>query len=97
MDRSKLTGDTPAWTVQVWSSFIIAVTSTLMCIYHLPVDGWMRGFTAVSLLFTVSTSFTLAKTLRDSHESERMLARLTDAKAEKIIREYEFTENSVAA
>jgi hypothetical protein len=84
--------DTNAWIAQVWISFAIAFTATCLGIYYLPVDGWIRGFMGMSMLFTVASTFTLAKTIRDNHEAQRLRNRLTEAKAEKIIRDFELKE-----
>ena len=84
--------DTTAWIAQVWISFILAAAATTLGVYYLPVDGWIRGFMGMSILFTVASTFTLAKTIRDNHEAQRLRNRLTEAKAEKIIREFEYSE-----
>ena len=81
--------DTVAWRFQVWTSFVIASAITVTGIGYLPVDHWMRAFLLMGLLFTVGSAFSLAKTLRDDHEAKKLLNRITDAKAERIIREYE--------
>jgi hypothetical protein len=80
---------TPAWLAQCWLSFLLATGTTLFGIYHLPADLWVRGFLAMGLLFTMGSSFTLAKTLRDDHEAKRLVNRLTEAKTERILREFE--------
>jgi hypothetical protein len=46
----------------------------------------------MGLLFSVGSALTLAKTLRDNHEARRLINRLTEAKAEKIIREFEVSD-----
>ena len=84
--------DTTAWIAQVWISFILAAAATTLGVYYLPVDEWIRGFMGMSILFTVASTFTLAKTIRDNHEAQRLRNRLTEAKAEKIIREFEYSE-----
>jgi hypothetical protein len=81
--------DTSAWVFQAWASFLIAVGSTTVGIVFLPVDGWVRGFLAMGLLFTVNACFTLAKTVRDNHEAGKFINRLTGAKAEKLLQEFE--------
>ena len=58
-------------------------------IVWLPVDDWTRGFLAMGLLFTVSACFTLAKTVRDSHEASKLINRLSGAKAERLLQEFE--------
>lgn len=84
--------DTNAWIAQVWISFLAALMATTLGVYHLPVDGWIRGFMGMSILFTIASTFTLAKTIRDNHEAQRLRNRLTEAKAEKIIRDFELKE-----
>ncbi len=53
---------------------------------------WLRAFLGMGLVFSVGSSFSLAKTLRDNHEARRLLNRLSDAKAEKILREFEIND-----
>jgi hypothetical protein len=84
--------DTPAWIFQVWASFLLAVGATSIGIVYLPVDPWLRAFLGMGLVFSVGSSLSLAKTLRDNHEAKRLLNRLSEAKTEKIIRDYELNE-----
>jgi hypothetical protein len=84
--------DTAAWIFQVWASFVLATGTTAIGILYMPVDPWLRAFLGMGMLFSVGSAFTLAKTLRDNHESRRLLNRLSEAKAEKIIREFEINE-----
>jgi hypothetical protein len=86
--------DTPAWIFQVWASFSIAVGATTIGIAYLPLDAWLRAFLGMGLVFSVGSAFSLAKTLRDNHEAKRLLNRLSEAKTEKIIREYEINEGA---
>ena len=32
------------------------------------VDPWVKGYAGIALAFAISSSFTLAKTVRDNHE-----------------------------
>jgi hypothetical protein len=84
--------DTAAWIFQVWASFLLATSATAIGIVYLPLDPWLRAFLGMGMVFSVGSSFTLAKTLRDNHEARRLLNRLSEAKAEKIIREFEINE-----
>jgi len=63
--------DTTAWRFQVWASFVIAVAATAIGIIYLPVPAWVRGYVGIGMLFTVGSSFTLAKTVRDEQEAKR--------------------------
>jgi hypothetical protein len=89
--------DTPAWIFQVWASFAISVGTTAVGIVYLPLDPWIRAFFGMGLLFSVGSALTLAKTLRDNHEAKRLINRLSEAKAEKIIREFEVSDSTVRA
>jgi hypothetical protein len=78
-------GDTAAWVFQAWASFIIATGVTGYGIACLPVDAWVRGFMAMGLLFTVGSTFSLAKTMRDLAEARRVSAVVQSAKVEEIL------------
>ncbi len=84
-----LTKDTPAWIFQVWISFAISFVAVTLGIIYMPVDGWIRSFLAVGVFFLVASCFTLAKTLRDNHEAEKLINRISDAKTEKMLHEFE--------
>ncbi len=88
-NESTLAGDTPAWRFQVWASFAIATGATTLGILYLPIDAWLRAFLGVGYFFSLASAFTLAKTLRDEHEARRLLTRIQAAKTERILREYE--------
>jgi hypothetical protein len=81
--------DTPAWLFQVWASFALSAGVTAIGIGYLPVDMWIRGFLGMGLLFSVGSALSLAKTLRDNHEAKRLINRLSEAKTEKILRDFE--------
>ena len=83
------TNNTSAWVFQVWASFLVSFGATLVGIYFLPSDLWTKGFVAMGLMFTVGSTFTLAKTVRDNHEAGRLVNRVREAKAEQIIKDYE--------
>jgi len=79
----------PAWVVQSWLSFGVSVLATALGIYALPDDGWVKGFLAMGLLFTVGSSLSLAKTVRDLHDAHRLTARSDEARVTKLIAEHD--------
>ena len=81
--------DTNAWIFQVWAAFVLSLGTTLVGVYFLPTGLWVKTCMLLGVLFTVSSSFTLAKTVRDNHESQKFINQVKEAKAEKIIREFE--------
>ena len=79
----------PAWVVQSWLSFAISIIATALGIYALPDSGWVKGFLAMGLLFTVGSSLSLAKTVRDLHDAHRLTARIDEARVSKLIAEHD--------
>ena len=77
----------PAWVAQAWISFALAVGGLAMGIYCLPVDAWIKGFMSMGLVFSVGSSLSLAKTLRDLHEAGTLHARIDDARVTKLLAE----------
>ena len=82
-------GHSAAWVAQSWISFVVSVAATSLGIYCLPADGWVKGFLAMGLLFTVGASLSLAKTVRDMHEATRLTARIDEARVTKLIAEHD--------
>ena len=80
--------DTAAWILQVWASFILATSGTAIGIIYLPVDNWIKSFIGMGLTFSVGSTFTLAKTVRDNQESQKITARLDEAKVEKLLSDH---------
>ena len=78
--------DTAAWRFQVVAAFAIAIVLTTGGVVYLPVDSWVKGYLLMGLYFTVS-AFGLAKTLRDHHESSQLVAKISEAKTEKMLRD----------
>ena len=62
--------DTSAWVMTVWIAFAAAVTLTAWGLYRMKIEDWQKYYMLVTWLFLVSTSFTLAKMLRDEQEAD---------------------------
>ena len=80
--------NTTAWRLQVWISFLVSLAATGGATLFLEVDIWQRGFMLMGLLFTVSSTLALAKTVRDDHEANKILNRAEAARTEKLINEF---------
>jgi len=79
----------PAWVAQSWISFFASSTAMAIGIWCLPVDAWAKGFMAMGLLFTIGSSLSIAKTVRDMHEATRLAARIDDARVSRLIAEHD--------
>jgi hypothetical protein len=75
--------------VQSALSFAIALLAILVGVANLPVDAWTRGFLAVGLLYVVTSTFTLAKVVRDAHETQTVLSRVDEARLERLLQEHD--------
>ena len=80
---------TTAFMVQSALSFGIALFAVLVGVASLPVDPWTRGFLAVGLLYVVTSTFTLAKVVRDAAESHTVMSRVDEARLERLLQEHD--------
>ncbi|MFF2552938.1 YiaA/YiaB family inner membrane protein [Nocardia sp. NPDC058058] len=86
---SAQTKSTMAFLAQAVIAFGISFTAMGIGIANLPLDFWQRGFLLMSMLFLVSSSFTLAKVVRDQHESTKVHQRIDEARMEKLMAEHD--------
>ena len=68
MRQTGLGKDTPAWIMQVWAAFILSTLGTGVGIFYLEGNSWQKAFVGMGYVFSVSSTFTLAKTIRDNQE-----------------------------
>ena len=64
--------DTGAWVMTVWTGFIAAFALTAWGLWRMAIEDWQKAYMVVSWLFLVSSTFTVAKTVRDKHEADLM-------------------------
>ena len=89
MDNTILSQNTQAWRFQVWVAFALSFGLTLVGLYFAEIDVWTKGYLAMGVVFTVGSCFSLAKTLRDDHEYEKLVNRVSAAKTEQILSDFE--------
>jgi hypothetical protein len=80
---------TTAFYVQAAISFAVSVTAVSIGIAYLPANGWIRAFLAVSLLYVVTSSFTLAKCVRDNQETSQVVHRVDQARLDRFLAEHD--------
>lgn len=81
--------DSLAWRIQVWLAFLFSSVMLTGGIAFLPVDWWIKGYLAMGALFTVGSTISLVKTIRDAHEAKRYENRLEKAKSHKLLKDFE--------
>ena len=77
-EAAKLDGreaDTPLFMMVVWGGFGGAMLLTAWGLYRMQLDIAYKGYLGVCWLFLISSTFTLAKMLRDRHEADLAEAR----------------------
>ena len=80
---------TAAFFMQAVISFGTSLTAVGVGIAYLPVNGWIRGFLMVGMLYTVTSAFTLAKCIRDQHEASSVVHRVDEARLERFLSEHD--------
>jgi hypothetical protein len=68
--------DTPMFKFVVWGGFFLAMGLTAWGLLRMEINETYKAYLAVSWLYLISCTFTLAKTLRDRHEADLAEARL---------------------
>jgi hypothetical protein len=79
--------DSAGWLFFVKASFVLAAATLLIGIYVLPTDWWVKGFLYMGEIYVIGASITLAKTVRDQHEADKLINKITHARTEKMLSE----------
>jgi hypothetical protein len=78
---------TVAFFVQSAISFAVSLTVTIIGIAYLHDSRWVRAFLALGLLYVVTSTFTLAKCVRDRQEEYAIVSRVDQARLDKLLAE----------
>lgn len=78
-----------AFYVQAMLSFGVSVVSVAAGIAYLPMGGWIRAFLGLGLLYVVTSSFTLAKCVRDQQEASQVTSRVDQARLDKLLADHD--------
>jgi len=78
-----------AFFAQAALSFGLALTGMIVAELYLPASGWTRAFLALGTVFLVTSSFTLAKCVRDAQETGSVISRLDQARLERLLAEFD--------
>ena len=78
---------TGAWVTFTYASFAASAFLVAVGVFFLPIDLWMKGYLAMGIVMMIQCCVTLTKTVRDMHESGKLVNRIEDAKAERLLME----------
>jgi hypothetical protein len=85
---------TTAFYVQAAISFALSLSVTLIGIAYLAESRWIRAFLALGLVYVVTSTFTLAKCVRDRQEETAIVSRVDQAKLDKLLAEQDLLQTS---
>ena len=78
---------TTAFYVQAAISFGVSLAVTVIGIGYLADSRWVRAFLGLGVLYVVTSSFTLAKCIRDRQEEGVIVSRVDQARLDKLLAE----------
>ena len=78
-----------AFAAQAAISFGAALFAMLVAIYFMDTDPWIKGFLALGTLYLTTSTFTLAKVVRDMQEDSNTVHRLDQARMDRLLAEHD--------
>jgi hypothetical protein len=78
-----------SWIVFTYVSFGASAFMVGIGVYLSGLDLSMKGYLTMGFLMLVQSCITMTKTMRDVQESNRLVNRIEDAKAERLLMEVE--------
>lgn len=81
-----------AWVKFSYLSFAVSCVMMAGGLILAPIDIAMKGYIAMAAVMVIQTTVNLTKTMRDNHESDRLLNKIEDAKTERLLRDVDSIE-----
>ncbi len=81
--------NTKSFQTMAWIAFVISSVGMIAGLIYIEAEFAVKGFLAMAYLFSISSCFTLAKVVRDKHESEKFVNKVETKKTEKFLTELE--------
>ena len=89
MNNNTASQHSPAWVAFTLISFGVSAFMVAVGIWFLPIELAIKGYLTMGFLMLTQSCITMTKTMRDNHESGRLVNRIEDAKAERLLMEVE--------
>lgn len=83
-----LQSNSSGWLFFVRITFGISIAAMVAFIFFMEGSLLMRGYLALNSLFLISTTIIMSKTMRDEHEAQTINHKISEAKTNKILKEY---------
>ncbi|MGB0866899.1 MAG: YiaA/YiaB family inner membrane protein [Granulosicoccaceae bacterium] len=88
MNAEQSTSHSSGWILFVRAAFVLSLVGMGLGILNIEADFMTRCYLGLASVFIISSTFTLAKTVRDVHEESRLQNKISEAKTNKILQEY---------
>jgi hypothetical protein len=73
------------WIAFTYASFFASVAMVGIGVLFAPIDIWIKAYFAMGAALLIQSCITMTKTLRDVHEGSKMVNRIEDARAERLL------------
>ena len=77
-----------SWLFFVKLTFGISLAGMAAFVFFMSGDLLTKGYLALNSLFLVSATIVLSKTMRDEYETSKLSNKISEAKTNKILKEY---------
>ena len=74
-----------SWIAFTYASFFASVAMVAGGILFAPIDIWIKAYFAMGAALLIQSAITMTKTLRDVHEGGKLVNRIEDARAERLL------------
>jgi hypothetical protein len=78
-------GHSGPWIAFTYASFVASVAMVGLGILFAPIDIWIKAYFAMGAALLIQSCITMTKTVRDVHESGKLVNRIEDARAERLL------------
>jgi hypothetical protein len=83
--QAQNSGHSASWITFTYASFFAALAMVGGGILFAPIDLWIKAYFAMGAALLVQSCITMTKTLRDMHEAGKLVNRIEDARAERLL------------
>ncbi len=88
-DVNFTTTNSQGWMFFVKACFGLSVLAMSIAIVFLPTQIWVKGYMAMGGLLLMASSFMLSKSIRDDFEAQKAINKISEARTEQMLREFE--------
>ena len=88
MSDATLQPNSTSWLLFVKLTFGISIAAMAAFIFFMEGSLLMRGYLALNSLFLISSTIMMSKTMRDEHQAQSLIHKISEAKTNKILKEY---------